>query len=383
MRDCRRCFLFVWAALGWIVLMLPGGAAGQSAFYVLAPDASGQRVLRVAVEVAGGEVAARQNEPLAVPFEPRGLAAVAGGRRVIVSGSSAAEDAHFAHTLVVGPGGRIDEVATSRLPGPTRYTSVDRTGRFFLFTDYRSGAAGVHRIGAGGRVDPVLCGRGALRPTAHSILTTPDNRFAYVPCVKDQNALYQYAFDATAGTLTPLEPFDARPPAMFGPRHVAFHPSLSIAYFSNEQQLGVSVYAIAGDGRLEGVQYATTRARRAPYVRGVRGLHASDLVLSRDGTRLFVAIRDFAGDDDCVYSFDVVADGRLSLVAQTRVGDIPWALALAPGGRHLLVSEVGDRRLSIYDIEPEGGLILASRVDWDAAVRDLEVVAADRGSAAR
>jgi 6-phosphogluconolactonase (cycloisomerase 2 family) len=45
-------------------------------------------------------------------------------------------------------------------------------------------------------------------------------------------------------SVEPLEPFDAKPPHMFGPRHIAYHPDLPYVYFSNEQQLGVSAYRI-------------------------------------------------------------------------------------------------------------------------------------------
>ena len=160
---------------------------------------------------------------------------------------------------------------------------------------------------------------------------------------------------------------------MSGPRHVAYHPTLPIAYFSNEQQLGVSVYAIGSDGQLSDKQHAMTMPRRSPYVKGERGMHASDLVVTPDGTRLFVAVRDFVGDEDSVFTFRVEADGRLSQIARTRVGDIPWKLDLSPNGKLLLVSESADHKLSIYKILPDGKLTRAAETDWHAPVRDMVV----------
>ena len=45
---------------------------------------------------------------------------------------------------------------------------------------------------------------------AHCILTSPDNKFLYVPYVKGNLALLQYGFNATTGAVTPLEPLDAK-----------------------------------------------------------------------------------------------------------------------------------------------------------------------------
>ena len=44
---------------------------------------------------------------------------------------------------------------------------------------------------------------------------------------------------------------NANPPAGTGPRHIAYHPTKSIIYFSNEQHLGVSAYDITKSGTLK------------------------------------------------------------------------------------------------------------------------------------
>jgi len=162
----------------------------------------------------------------------------------------------------------------------------------------------------------------------------PDNRFVNIPGVKNNNALYQPAFDETTGRLNSLEPVDAQPPVMFGPRQVVYHPSMPIAYLSNEQQLGVSVYQIGDDGQLIGLPHAMTRPRRSPFEAGKRDPHASSLVVSPDGKWLFVAVRDFGEDEYSGFTFRIGAEGKLSLEARTRGGDIPVTLAMSPvGGR--------------------------------------------------
>ena len=175
------------------------------------------------------------------------------------------------------------------------------------------------------------------------------------------------------GDVQPLDPFDAKPPHMFGPRHIAYHPSLPYVYFSNEQQLGVSAYHIAKDGQLVALQHVTTIPRRSPYTAGVRGMHASDIAVTHDGQFLFLALRDFVGDEDSVFMFRIAEDGRLSLVSRRRVGDIPWRLRVSPSDAYLLVSESRDKTLAVLPIQQDGGLGDAVRMDWGTEVRNMVI----------
>ncbi|MEM7387901.1 MAG: beta-propeller fold lactonase family protein [Verrucomicrobiota bacterium] len=355
-----------------LLLLLSGfGALAAESFYVFAPDQKGQEVMGLSVRAGSDGVAVEKLEGLELPFGPSSCAIHPNGRHLIFSAGGRGEP-RAASIEVLGDG-ELRLVGVSPLGGPTGYTSVDRTGRFFLSANYRNGAVNVYRLDEANRVGDQVCSLKTPRTEAHCLRTTPDNRFAYVPCVKNNNALYQYSFDEQTGKLTPLEPFDAEPPVLFGPRHVAYHPTLPMAYFSYEQQLGVGVYTIGDHGQLVARQHAATLPRMEPYEKGKRGLSASDIVLSPDGKRLFVAIRDFVGEEDSVFSFRVEEDGRLSQIARTQVGDIPWKLDLSPHGRHLLVSESGENRLSIFKVAPDGALTRAAEVDWGVRVRDLVV----------
>ena len=65
----------------------------------------------------------------------------------------------------------------------------------------------------------------------HMIVTTPDNRFAVVPDL-GTDKVYLYALDTAQGKLGLSQTLDL--PAGAGPRHVAFHPELSLMYVINE-----------------------------------------------------------------------------------------------------------------------------------------------------
>lgn len=361
-----RCCLF-----GYLLFVLTTIACAQEPFHVFAPSPSTNEVIQWKVSNQGGDIEIQRQSSLKLPFAPSSLAWHQ-DRQLLIA-SSVAKGSPTSASIQATESGDFRLIATSSLDHPTGYTSIDRRGKFFLAANYRHGIVAVYRIQDSGRVGDLTSFVQTPNPEAHCILTTPDNQFAYVPCVKNNNALFQFRFDETTGELRPLEPFQAHPPEMFGPRHAAYHPALPIVYFSNEQQLGVSVYQIQKDGQLTDIQHATTMPRRSPFVQGQRGLHASDLVITHDGKRLFVAVRDFVSEQDSVFTFDVNAEGKLSLVARCHVGDIPWKLDLSPDQKLLFVSETGDRRLSAYRIAHNGELTKAAQLDWNLAARDLVI----------
>lgn len=361
----RNIALLIVVQLGSVGLM-----AGDS-FSIFFPEKEDRQLVRVAVNVEGDAVSVGPALALDLSFQPRGMALGPEGAYLVVNGMQ--KDATPVATVELLGDGEMRLASSATLDALGGYSSVDRTGRFFLMANYRYGAVSVHGIDDQGTLGDKVWSLEEPKRTAHCILTTPDNRFVYVGCVKDDNALYQFAFDEGTGQLSPLEPFDAEPPAVFGPRHVAYHPTLPLAYFSNEQQLGVSVYAIGEDGQLEERQHATTRARPSPFVAGRQSMFASDLVLSPDGTLLFVAVRDFVGDEDCVFGFRVEADGRLTFASQTSVGDIPWKLAIAPSGKHLVVSESRANRLGVFRIGSGCELSRVASIETSSGVWDMEV----------
>lgn len=344
---------------------------GEESFFVLVPDRTNQQLRSISVYKSAEGVSIKDGEALSVPFEPRSITVHPNGKHLFVSGGT--EETTVA-TVEILKGGQLSLSALSVLAQPGSYTSVDRSGRYFMMADYRTGTISVYPIDKQGKAGDEVCSLKTPKAEAHCILTTRDNRFAYIPCVKNNNALYQFAFGEKTGQLTPLEPFNAFPPAMFGPRHIAYHPNLPIAYFSNEQQLGVSVFEIGTDGQLADRQHATTMPRRSPFEPGKRDLHASDLVVSPDGKLLFVAVRDFNSNEDSVFSFQVETDGKLSQTARTKVGDIPWKIDLSPSGDYLIVSESGDSRLSLYKVLSKGALRKTVSLELPSGATDMSVV---------
>lgn len=325
---------------------------GNDAFRLVVPDSQNQQLTAHSIQPTASGIRIEKEESLKLPFNPSRIAVNPINQSLVVSGARAKKPV----AATVSATGGMKLIGVSTLAHPVGYNSVDRSGRFFMTVHYGTGSVATYPIGENGSIGDAAHSLTTPKREAHCILTTPDNRFVYIPCVKNNNALFQYAFDDASGELAPLNTFNAEPPAMFGPRHVAYHPSLPIAYFSNEQQLGASAYEIGKDGQLTDLQHVNTIPRRSPFEQGKRDLHASDIALTPDGKLLFVALRDFNGEEDSVFSFRVGPDGKLSPAARTLVGDIPWKLTLSPDGKHLAVCESGLRRITLFAVQSDGSL---------------------------
>jgi 6-phosphogluconolactonase len=247
------------------------------------------------------------------------------------------------------------------------YLSQDRTGRFLLGVSYVTGHIDVYELTHDAW--PRLVSSRGDRPTeAHAVALSPDNRFAYVPFVKSNNALLQYAFDARNGTMTPLDPLEAEVRDDIGPRHPVFHPTGPYVYFSNEQQLGVSVYRTTQSGQLELLQVCPANATEPE-----KGLDGSAIVITPDGRFVFAAVRGFGRDYNAVIGYEVLDDGTVTPIGETPTDAIPWIIRLGPDARHLLVSAARGETLTAYRIEEDGALTRQGALRWGEDFWDMAV----------
>ena len=168
----------------------------------------------------------------------------------------------------------LGRISTEHAP---TYLATDRTGKYLLSAHYQGGYAAVHPLGSDGAVSGAALDRQNTAPGAHAILTDPSNRFAFVPHIARQNDnvleppkdipgpnfIAQFRFDAATGRLSPNAPFKLDPPGPIGPRHYCFHPTLDLAYFSDEQGCSVTAYRV---DRASGTSPPWERSPRCPRV---------------------------------------------------------------------------------------------------------------------
>lgn len=251
------------------------------------------------------------------------------------------------------------------------YLSLDRSGAFLFGVSYGNGRLNVYRLGEDGLPGKAVATVDEGKKEAHCVLISPDNQFLYIPYVKGNLALFQYRFDASSGAVTPLDPLNANPPVGTGPRHLVYHPTLPMVYFTNEQGIGLSTYERQADGQLVLNQDIPI----LPEGMSKEGLSASDLEITPDGRFIFAGLRGHSQDFDRIARYRVKEDSQAELLGLTQADKIPWGLALSPDGKYLLVSAYNGATLTAYRITNEGDLEKAASLTWDAEISDLLTLA--------
>jgi len=372
MRNQRRTaswgFVFGWAlAAGWCAVpSVALEAEADAGFTLYAPSGAEQRLLVVRAKPAKDGVALEMARTVNLAFPGRTITAHLTKPLLYVSGGRG-KDGHNAAVVPLDEGGVPREPRPVTLDRGYAYLATDRAGRFLLGCDYGSGAVDVYPLDAAGLPGKRVHGLDEGRKNAHCVFPSPDNRFAYIPYVKETNALFQYAFDPATGSLVPLEPKDVGPPADSGPRHLVYHPRLPLVYFSEEQGLGISAYRRGDDGRLTLAQ----RSRAVPADAPAAGVTSSDIVITPDGRHLYAGIRGHAHDFDFIACYALGDDGSLAPRGLVAADKIPWGMALSPDGRFLAVTGFDSATLMLYSIAADGGLTRSATLPVDKGITDV------------
>jgi 6-phosphogluconolactonase len=247
------------------------------------------------------------------------------------------------------------------------YLSLDKENRHILGVSYGNGRLNVYPLDDNGIPGKAVTTIDEGKREAHCVLLPPDGKNVYVPYVKGNLALLQYAYDAKTGKVTALEPKDAKPPLGSGPRHMAYHPTLPMVYFSNEQGIGLSSYRREANGQLKVEQDISI----LPPGMSKIGLSASDLLITHAGKFLFAGLRGHKQDFDRISRYRVLEDGKAEFLGLTEADQIPWGLTLSPDGKFLLVSATTGASLTAYRISKDGDLKKVASLPWDARMSDL------------
>jgi 6-phosphogluconolactonase len=272
-------------------------------------------------------------------------------------------------------------VSTEHAP---TYLATDRAGRYLLSAYYQGGYAAVHPLGTDRAVGSPAVDRKDTANGAHAIQTDRSNRFAFVPHIarlhdnvleppRDNpgpNVIFQFRFDAQTGRLAPNSPSQVAPAERLGPRHLCFHPTLDLAYFSNEQVCSVTSYRLdPATGTLAAVQTVTT----LPDGFTARNT-CSQIHLSPSGRFLYVANRGH----NSIAGFAVDAPGRLTPAGHASTEPVPSAFCLDPAGHFLFAAGSASGRLASYRINGDTGA-LTPLATYDAGRRPQAVLATALG----
>jgi len=269
--------------------------------------------------------------------------------------------------------GALTQKATAPLPDSMAYVSTDRSGRFLLTASYGGDKVAVSPISEDGLITAAAVQVLPTGRNAHSILVDRTNRFAYAALL-GANCVLQFAFDANAGKLAPLDPPAVSPEPGHGPRHLAFSADNKLLYVLNELSGYVTQYAIDGtNGTLKLVdsvpsvppelgmkwgqpQVPSSAAPTAPQADAKPDekspIWAADLRLTPNGKFLYTTERN----TDKIALFTVTPDtGKLTYVANFATERQPRGINIDPSGHYLIASGVKSDRLSVYRIDQASG----------------------------
>ena len=233
------------------------------------------------------------------------------------------------------------------------HLSVETTGRYVLVANYLSGSVLMLPIRADGSLgetaDFVQHQGSSVNPQrqegphAHSIMVSPDNRFAFAPDL-GQDKVICYKLDLERGKLMPDEAPNTQVAPGAGPRHFDFHPNGKWAYLINEIGNTLSAYAY------DAARGALTLLNTVPTLpAGFSGTsHTADIHVHPSGKFVYGSNR---GHDSIAICAIDQGTGQVSVVGQDSTqGKTPRNFAIDPTGTFLLAANQSTDNIVVFRI---------------------------------
>jgi len=271
---------------------------------------------------------------------------------------SGQENEHVAAYEVVGRAGELKLLNRQSSKGTAScYLDVDKTGKTVLVANYTTGSVAALPVKADGSLgEPASFHQhkgSSVNPQrqkgahAHSIVVSPDNRFAFAADL-GTDQIIGYKLDPAAAKLTPNTPAATKSPAGGGPRHLTFHPDGKKVYAINELLSSISVYDYdAAAGALTETQTIPTLPKE------FTGTNlCADLKVTPDGKHLYGTNRGH----DSLAAYHIGADGKLTLIAiEPSLGKGPQNLAITADGKWLLCANMPGNNIAVFQIDAATG----------------------------
>lgn len=246
---------------------------------------------------------------------------------------------------------------SSRGAGPC-HVALDKTGKYLLVANYGGGSLAVFPVLAGGRLGEASAfvqhhGHSVNPerqegPHAHSVDTSPDNRFVLTADL-GLDELLVYRFDAGRGTLAPNSPRFAKVHAGAGPRHFTFSPDGKFVYVINE--MGSTVIAFSYDAAT-GVLHELQTLPTLP--KGFKGVnHDAEVEAHPSGKFLYGSNRGH--DSLAVFAVEALKGTLTSVQDVSTQGKTPRNFAIDPTGAYLIAANQDSDNLVVFRIDPRSG----------------------------
>jgi 6-phosphogluconolactonase len=247
---------------------------------------------------------------------------------------------------------------SSKGDGPC-HLAVDATGRFLAVANYGGGNFSMLPIGADGRLSDSIAilangGSGPNKdrqegPHAHAVVFDARNRYL-LGADLGLDRVFVYKFDPSNGSLGANDPSSVQLAPGAGPRHIAFHPTLPLAFAINE--LTSTITSLSWDP-------ATGRLAAAGSVSslpdGYSGNNSTaEIAVHPNGQFLYGSNRGH----DSIAVFAIAPTGTLTLVEhESTRGQTPRNFAIDPSGKWLIAANQKSNSLAVFSIDQKTGAL--------------------------
>src|SRR3984893_10583461 len=226
--------------------------------------------------------------------------------------------------------------SVSSVGGGACHVVVDKTGSTLLVANYGAGSVAAIPVAADGHLSepPVLIQhkgssvdpRRQGGPHAHGVFLSADNRFLFVPDL-GLDQVMQYRLDAAKASISPHDPPFAKVPPGSGARHFAFHSKGKYAYVINEMKSTVTAFSYnAAQGSLTEMQNISTLPKDFSGED-----NSAEIEVDARGRFLYASNRGH----DSITVFAIAGNGRLSVVDNVPSGGkAPRSFRIDPTGAY-------------------------------------------------
>lgn len=280
-------------------------------------------------------------------------------RRLVFAGTS---DPTGVSVLRLADDGSLEPLASYPAHGAPVYLTLSSDGGLLFSASYHDHVGEVWQVSAEGALTPV--GEPIRRQNMHSVILSPDDRFAYFVSLRE-DLVAQFAVGPD-GALTPLDPPTAPAPEGSGPRHLILDAAATSLYVNTEYSGEALRYRRDPEtGTLDVAERVTniptdrglSHSRFGADPRAEDLIWGSDLRLSTDGRRLYSAERTRG----TITAVEVGADGALGrATAHSDVAAQPRHFVVLPDDTVLVASEI-DRVVALYRPDADGALTQIAR----------------------
>lgn len=274
------------------------------------------------------------------------------------------EDEFVAAYSIKDRSGKLERLNQQSAKGSAScYLDIDSTGKTVVLANYSTGSVAALPVQANGSLGEatsfVLHEGSSVNPKrqkapyAHSIVISPDNRFALSADLGIDKVLI-YRLDAANSRLSVN---DAQPSVSVepgsGPRHLTFHPNGKSVYLINELKNTVTFFAYEPEtGKLTTQQTISTLPADFEKV-----THTADVKITPNGKFLYGTNRGH----DSIACYRIGDDGKLTLIKiEPSLGKGPQNLLITPDGQWAICANMPGNNVVVFKIDSDTGELTAT-----------------------